>query len=136
MDSLGPDTETRRSLLNRGGLTIQTEIDPRTQRAAQDAVSNYISSTDPVIGVMVMIEPGTGPIKGVAQSRDKIGNNPGETFYNYAMERGLGGAEGYFGGSTFKMFTLAAAINKGFPDLAKLRRPQGKGLEGRIVPHL
>ena len=130
MDSLGPDTETRRSLLNRGGLTIQTEIDPRTQRAAQDAVSNYISSTDPVIGVMAMIEPGTGLIKGVAQSRDKIGNNPGETFYNYAMERGLGGAEGYFGGSTFKMFTLAAAINKGFPTSRSYDAPKERDWKG------
>ena len=59
MSSLGPDRETRRSLLNRGGLTIQTEIDPRTQRAAQDAVSKFVYPTDPVIGVMVMIEPGT-----------------------------------------------------------------------------
>ncbi len=132
MDSLGPDTETRRSLLNRGGLTIQTEIDPRTQRAAQDAVSNYVYATDPVIGVMVMIEPGTGLIKGIAQSRDKIGSNAGETYWNYAMEPSLGGAEGYRGGSTFKMFTLAAAIDKGYPTSRSYDSPKEKDWKGEV----
>lgn len=130
MPSLGPDKETRRSLLNRGGLTIQTEIDPRTQRAAQEAVSNYVHATDPVIGVMVMIEPGTGLIKGVAQSRDEIGTEPGQTFWNYAMEPNLGGAEGYFGGSTYKVFTLAAAVAKGFPTSRSYEAPKSRNWQG------
>lgn len=115
MPSLGPDKDSRERMLKRGGLTIQTEIDVRTQRAAQEAVSNYVYPQDPVIGVMVMIEPGTGLIKGLAQSRPEIGNGPGQTFLNYAMEKDIGGAGGFFGGSTYKMFTIAAAIAKGFP---------------------
>lgn len=132
MDSLGPDEESRRKLLNRGGLTIQTEIDPRTQQAAQDAVSNYIYATDPVIGVMVMIQPGTGLIKGIAQSRPAIGDGAGETYWNYAMERPLGGAEGYFGGSTFKMFTLAAAVAKGYPTSRSYDAPKERDWEGEV----
>ena len=111
-------------LLNRGGLIIQTEIDPRTQQAAQDAVSNYVYPTDPVLGVMVMIEPGTGLIKGVAQSRHQIGVDPGQTYWNYAMESNLGGAEAFAGGSTYKMFVLAAAIAKGYPPSRTYESPR------------
>lgn len=134
MKSLGPDEETRRNLLNRGGLTIQTEIDPHSQRAAQQAVSNFVYPTDPEIAVMVMIQPGTGLIKGIAQSRPEIGNGPGQTFYNYAMERNLGGAEGYFGGSTYKMFTLAAAVQKGIPTSQTYTSERNKNWQGEVFP--
>lgn len=113
MPSLGPDRTSRENLLNRGGLTIHTEIDPRTQDAAQSAVSNFIHPTDPVIATMTIMQPGTGLIKAAAQSRPEIGNGPGQTFWNYTMDKVRGGAEGYFGGSTFKAFTIAAAIEKG-----------------------
>lgn len=130
MPSLGPDHESRRKALYRGGLTIHTEIDPRTQRAAQEAVSNYVHPTDPAIGLMVMIQPGTGLILGLAQSRPNIGNNPGETFLNYAMEREIGKTNGFFGGSTYKMFTLAAAINKGYPTNRSYDAPRSKDWSG------
>lgn len=132
MKSLGPDRETRRNLLNRGGLTIATEIDPRTQDAAQQAVSNYVYPTDPVIAVMVMVEPGTGLIKGIAQSRPEIGTNEGQTYYNYAMDASRGGAEGYFGGSTFKAFTLAAALEKGFPTSRSYNAPNSMDFNGQV----
>ena len=132
MPSLGPDRASRERMVERGGLTIQTEIDGRTQRAAQSAVSNYVHPTDPVIGLMVMIEPGTGLIKGMAQSRPNIGNNPGETFLNYAMEKEIGKAAGYFGGSTYKMFVLAAAIAKGYPTSRTYDAPKQRDWKGEI----
>lgn len=130
MPSLGTTTAARDRLLKRGGLTIHTEIDPSTQEAAQKAVSDFIYPKDPVLGMMVMIEPRTGLIKAVAQSRHEIGDNPGQTYWNYPMEPELGGAEGYFGGSTFKIFTLAAAINKGFPTSRSYNAPSVKQWEG------
>ncbi len=130
MPSLGPDKTTRARSIKRGGLTIQTEIDPRTQRAAQEAVSNYIYPTDPVIGLMVMIQPGTGLIKGLAQSRPNIGTAPGETYLNYGMEKEIGGSAGFFGGSTYKMFVLAAAINKGFPTSRTYDAPKVRNWHG------
>jgi membrane peptidoglycan carboxypeptidase len=39
----------------------------------------------------------------------------GETFYNYAVSASMGGAEGYQAGSTFKAFTIAAALDRGVP---------------------
>lgn len=130
MPSLGPDTATRNRMIKRGGLIIQTEIDGRTQRAAQTAVSEYVYPTDPVIGLMVMIEPGTGLIKGMAQSRPNIGTDPGETYLNYTMEKDIGGAGGFFGGSTYKMFVLAAAIAKGYPTSRSYDAPKVKDWNG------
>lgn len=130
MPSLGSDTTSRERTLKRGGLTIQTEIDPVTQDAAQAAVSKYVYPTDPVIGVVATIQPGTGLIKAIAQSRPERGNEPGQSYWNYAMEPSLGGAEGYFGGSTFKMFVLAAAIEKGMPTSRSYDAPRTKDWSG------
>lgn len=130
MTSLGPDRDTRENLLNRGGLTIQTEIDPRTQDAAQAAVSAFIHPTDPVIATMTIMEPGTGLIKAAAQSRPEIGNGPGQTFWNHTMDAVRGGAEGYAGGSTFKAFTIAAALEKGLPTSTSFESPRSLTFAG------
>lgn len=129
--SLGPVEAARESLLNRGGLTIQTEIDPRTQVAAQTAVSNYVHPTDPLIGLMVMIEPGTGLIKGMAQSRPELGGGPGQTYLDYASAVGT---NGFMGGSTYKMFALAAAVEKGMPTNATIESPRVKNWQGEVFP--
>ena len=102
--SLGKNVEDRDNLIKRGGLTIQTAIDPKTQDIAQNAVSKVVGPKDPLISTMNMIEPGTGLIIASAQSRSVMGikKKKGETYYNYSVEQALGGAEGYQAGSTFK----------------------------------
>ena len=113
--SLGKTVKDREDRLNRGGLTIRTKIDAKTQKKAEKAIGKLIDPRDPVISVMSMVEPGTGKIIAMAQNRPVMGSGKGETFYNYAVARDLGGAEGYQAGSTFKAFTAAAAIKKGIP---------------------
>lgn len=132
LDSMGPDKESRRDLLNRGGLTIQTNLDPRFQDAAQKAVSDVVAPTDPVIATMVVIQPGTGLIMAAAQSRPKMGNNAkaGESYYGYWADPEDGGAEGYQGGSTFKAFTLAAAVEAGIPTSVTIDAPASKDYQG------
>jgi membrane peptidoglycan carboxypeptidase len=115
--SLGKNVEERDNLIKRGGLTIQTAIDPKSQNIAQRAVSNIVGPKDPLIATMNMIEPGTGLIIASAQSRPVMGTRKkkGQTYYNYSVDQALGGAEGYQAGSTFKVFTAAAALEKGIP---------------------
>lgn len=113
--SLGNTYDERKDRLYRGGLTIQTQIDPKAQRQAEKVIRNYVSAKDPVVSVIVMIEPGTGLIRTMAQNRQVMGTNwkKGETYYNYAVNQSMGGADGYQGGSTFKAFVAAAALEEG-----------------------
>jgi membrane peptidoglycan carboxypeptidase len=116
-ESLGTTVEERTNMVNRGGLTIQTAIDPKTQDIAEKRVSAVVGATDPVISTMNMIQPGTGLIVAMAQSRPEMGNNAkkGETYWNLSADPGMGGLQGYQAGSTFKTFTAAAALEEGIP---------------------
>ena len=117
--SLGADQQTRRNTLNQAGLTIYTNIDPRFQDAAQEAVSNFIAPTDPVNGIMTLVQPGTGRILAMAQSKPQIGTDTskGQTFINYAVSNSFNGEGGSEGGSTFKAYTLTAALLAGVDPL-------------------
>ncbi len=113
-DILGGATpKENRDLLYRGGYTIQTLIDPVAQDEAEKAVADLIDPRDPVLGTVVLLESQTGMIISMAQSRPKMGTNEGETFYNYNVSEKMGGAEGYQAGSTFKIYTIAAGLEKG-----------------------
>ena len=73
--SLGATPEERVNAIKRGGLTVTTAIDPKTQDTIQKSVSDVVGPTDPVIGAMNMIQPGTGLIVAMAQSRPVMGSN-------------------------------------------------------------
>ncbi|WP_152361141.1 penicillin-binding protein [Microlunatus speluncae] len=131
--SLGKTPEEREDTLKRGGLTIETAIDPEVQDMAQKRLTKVVSPTDPIISTMNMIQPGTGLILAMAQSRYVMGDNAkkGETYYNYSASPQLGGAEGYQAGSTFKAFTAAAALEKGIPTSKKYNAARRVDLTGR-----
>ena len=112
--TLGKDKDERRRYLYRGGLSITTTLDIRAQRAAQKAVAEAVHPTDGVIGAVSMVQPGTGYIKAMAQSRN-YGKGKGKTYVNMNVPRKYNGTLGYPPGSTFKPFVLAAAIRQGIP---------------------
>ncbi|MGI8330544.1 transglycosylase domain-containing protein [Actinomadura scrupuli] len=108
----GDTPEARRSLLNTGGLTIQTTLSPKAQDAAQRAVERNSGPKSDRITMEAMVEPGTGKIQGIAVSR-KYGLDKHEASIDYAVDIAHGGGGGVAAGSTFKVFTLAAALENG-----------------------
>lgn len=115
MPDLGATPEQRENTLKRGGLTIHTLINPTAQQAAEEAVAASVGPTDPVWGGAVLIQPNTGLIVAMAQSRPKLGEGEGETWKVVNAEAKYGGIEGFQAGSTFKPFVMAAALEQGVP---------------------
>jgi membrane peptidoglycan carboxypeptidase len=113
--ALGKTRKARERLIRKGGLTITTTIDTRVQKAADQSVRNHVWSTDNAIGALSFVQPGTGEVKALAQSRHQLGSGPGQTWTNFTVPKKYGGANGFQPGSTFKSFVLAAAINQGVP---------------------
>jgi membrane peptidoglycan carboxypeptidase len=115
-DQLGSTPEERKKLLYSGGLTIKTTVNLTDQAAADSSVSAHVFAKDEAIGALAMIEPGTGDVKALAQSRP-MGRDKkaGQTFLNYTVPKAYGDANGFQAGSTFKAFVLAAALSEGVP---------------------
>ncbi len=132
--ALGATVADRKNTIYRGGLVVKTQIDPNSMNVAQGTVSSHVGPTDPVISTMVEVQPGTGLILAMAQSRPVMGNNvkAGETYYNYAVSAAMGGAEGYQAGSTLKAFTIAAALDKGIPVTKQFMGTSPLPLQNRV----
>ncbi|HET9841715.1 MAG TPA: transglycosylase domain-containing protein [Nocardioides sp.] len=122
--ALGKTMNARKKLLYTGGLTIHTTIDTRFQRAADNSVRHHVFAKDQAIGALAMIEPGTGDVKALAQSRP-MGRDAaaGQTFLNYVVPQKYGDSAGFQPGSTFKAFVLASAIQQGIPLTEKISAP-------------
>ena len=131
MPSLGSTTEERTNRLKRGGLTIKTLIDPEAQQAAEAAVSQTVGAKDPVWGGSVLIQPSTGLITAMAQSRTKLGSGEGETWQNVNVSTQYGGIEGFQPGATFKPFVIGAALEQGVPTSTTFDAPQTMQFKGQ-----
>ncbi|MBO0846587.1 MAG: penicillin-binding protein [Nocardioides sp.] len=114
--ALGKTVADRKKLLYTGGLTIHTTISLRDQRAADNSVHKHVYAKDQAIGALAMVEPGTGNVRALSQSRPMGRDvNAGQTFLNYTVPHQYGDSAGFQPGSTFKAFVLAAAIQQGIP---------------------
>jgi membrane peptidoglycan carboxypeptidase len=97
--------------LYKGGLRIRTTLNTTVQQNAAAAVSKAVPMDNPAAAVMDVVEPGTGHVLAMAVNR-KFGNDAKDktqTSINLAT-RAVG-----FGGSTYKAFTLAAALERKVP---------------------
>ncbi|MHA5050287.1 transglycosylase domain-containing protein [Streptomyces sp. SD15] len=111
----GKTKEDRAKIWNRGGLTIRTTLDPQAQDSVQASIKSHVNKSDSVATAATLVEPGTGKIVGMGQSKP-YGYAKNETEYNYSVDRDMGGSNyGFPTGSTFKPFVAAAALEEGRP---------------------
>ena len=133
-EAFGATPEEREAFLRRGGYTIRTTLDPNVQRAATDTVNEYIPPTDESrkAAAITMIEPGSGNIIAMTQNREWGTSGVGKTTYNYNTDRSMGGTIGMQAGSTFKIFTLAAALEAGVSPYEPINSPSPATFEGFV----
>ncbi len=111
---LGPDVPTRRNLIYHGGLRITTTYDPTLQAEAEAAVRTQIAAAAtqpniPVTGALVAIDNSNGAVRAmVSGSGEASGAGYLAQQFNYAT-----GANRQVG-SSFKVFTLATALENGY----------------------
>lgn len=130
----GATPEEREAFLRRGGYTIRTTLDPAAQRGAHAAVTKMIPIDDPSkrAAAITMIEPGTGNVIAMTQNREWGTKGAGKTTYNYNTDRTAGGTIGMQAGSTFKVFTLAAALEAGISPKEYISSPSPNTFEGFV----
>ncbi|MGK2876633.1 MAG: transglycosylase domain-containing protein [Nocardioides sp.] len=128
--SLGKTIADRRNLLHSGGLVIKTTLNLDYQEAADASVQSHVFPTDNAIGALAMIEPGTGYVRAISQSRPMGARKAdGETYLNYVVPKKFGDSNGFQAGSTFKAFVLASAINDGMSLTEQISAPSSISLE-------
>jgi penicillin-binding protein 1A len=129
------DARSAEDKVIKGGLRIQTTLDPAVQLAAEKSVSDSLKGTAPPLEMaLAAVEPPTGFVKALVGGRDfyssqvnlALGGCPKHLAANVKVEVEPtcwsdpqatidGGGPGRQTGSSFKTFTLAAAFEKGFP---------------------
>jgi membrane peptidoglycan carboxypeptidase len=124
LPALGKTRDERAKRINRGGLTIQTTLNPKTQRIAEQELRAKVpaGNNDDIGAAAAVIEPGTGNVLAIAQNT-KYAINPasgkklpfGKTSVNWAVDKKYGASGGFAFGSTAKMFAVAEALRSGRP---------------------
>jgi membrane peptidoglycan carboxypeptidase len=133
--AFGKTRTERMNKLTSGGYRITTSIDPDMQAAAVKGVNDQLSKNQQFALGVVLVEPGTGRIKAMAVNRNySLDSSHNEklpdgrtTSYPNTVNPLLGGnsnSPGYQAGSTFKMFTMVAALEQGMPLNTKYYAPQ------------
>ncbi|GGW17829.1 carboxypeptidase [Streptomyces capoamus] len=120
----GKTKEKRAKLWNQGGLTIRTTLDPQAQKSAQASIKDHVYKSDAVATAAAIVEPGTGKILAMGQSRPYgVNVKNDETTINLSVNSDMGGGAGYQPGSTFKPIVAAAAVEGGKPPTQEYSSP-------------
>ncbi len=115
--------------LNRGGYSIRTTLDMKAQNAVDRALRSNVPPSGNRVGAEAMVEPGTGRVKAIGLSK-RFGAGKGRTTLNLPADWAHGGGNGVSAGSTFKVFTLAAALDEGIPVNTHINSPETTTITG------
>jgi membrane peptidoglycan carboxypeptidase len=138
-EAFGSNPQERLDKLRRGGYRIVTSIDPEMQANAMKRVTAKEPVGNRFAHGLVAVQPGTGYVKAMAVNRvyslDQSKNGPNSDrakreegipgTYPNTVNGLLGGGEvqGYQAGSTFKFFTMMAALDAGMPPTTSYNSP-------------
>jgi membrane peptidoglycan carboxypeptidase len=108
--AFGATVQDRENALNEGGYRIVTSLNPKVQASAlKQSLSVYGYGNKRALPIAV-VQPGTGRVLALAVNR-RYGLNGTVN----QLVAGGGSVNGYPSGSTFKMFTMLAALSAGMP---------------------
>ncbi len=117
--AFGTTVADRDRALNEGGYTIVTSLDPTVQASALHESLSVYGYQNPRALPIAVVQPGTGQVLSLAVNRYySLAANPGGHRYPNTVDQlvaGGGGVDGYPSGSTFKLFTMLAALEGGKP---------------------
>ncbi|OZV76808.1 glycosyl transferase [Micromonospora echinospora] len=118
--AFGSTVAEREQALNRGGYTIVTSLDPAVQASALRQSLAVFDSDESRALPIAAVEPGTGRVLAMAVNRNySLAANPdGQDNRPNTVNQlvaGGGAIDGYQAGSTFKLFTMLAALESGLP---------------------
>lgn len=127
-EDFGESEEIRKARLYRGGYQITSTLDADLQDVAQEAVERQKEIGSEYALGSVVVEPGTGGIQVMAVNRNYSndtsdnGDNTSNPEYKGSYPNttnpllsGNSAVPGYQAGSSFKMFTMLAALEEGLP---------------------
>ncbi|WP_320069648.1 transglycosylase domain-containing protein [Micromonospora sp. RTGN7] len=116
--AFGETVSEREQALRRGGYTVVTSLDPKIQATAHQQVTAVYGYDNKRALPIAAVQPGTGRVLAMAVNRhysleenpDGQANHPNTV---NSLISGGGGVDGYQAGSTFKLFTMLAALENG-----------------------
>lgn len=118
-----------REQVNQGGYLIRTTLDPRVQEQVKGSlVRNTSSTVDDVATVMNVIAPGQDSHRVMAMASSRTYGLNGES--NETVQPQPYALAGHGAGSIFKIFTVAAAMERGLGTNAVLQVPQRVEVRG------
>ncbi|MDG4828787.1 transglycosylase domain-containing protein [Solwaraspora sp. WMMD1047] len=118
--AFGATISERQERLRRGGYHIVSSLDPTVQASALGQALGVYGYDNPRAMPTAVVQPGTGRVLALAVNRHyRLDANPaGQENYPNTVNQlvaGGGAIDGYQAGSTFKMFTMLAALEAGLP---------------------
>jgi 1A family penicillin-binding protein len=117
-----------------GGLHVYTTLDRQAQQAAEHAIATFVPATGrgtdgedvPLQAALVAIDPQDGSVRALVGGREANGSG-----FNRAVAQ-----PGRSPGSTFKMFTFAAALEAGHtPATIRVSEPTSIDVQGSEKPY-